>query len=274
MSSSPSSSTSSSRRRVTFMDTDTIISLPGMPSDSDSETETPQIIPSAAPPPHSPNSTASTLSTSGPYTPPSSSDLGDILIQGQGGVTTYSDGFRPIVSDPVVPLEAKALDTYTPHGLLLHSCLTTSNPVHWDMLIDPQTPPRPHALVQFGRDFMTHHGFPDSVSRIQIICDILPWPIIIDIMQDADRSPRIEDIFKSIYMSLWKLVSAADLNNQSAERQHRIRKAYRRRCRQSSIAGEGVGLRRIDFLDDQTLFLGLSPGNRDDEWHLHVGEEY
>ena len=224
------------------------------------------------PPPHSPNSTTSTLSTSGPYTPPSNSNDG-ILIQGQDNVTasSSSDGLTPTPSDAVVLLEAKALDTYNPDDLPLHKCLITSNPVQWDMLINPQTSPRPHALDQFGRDFMTHHAFPDLVSQIRINCDILPWPIFIDVEQDDDRSPRIEGVFKSIYVCLWKLASSVDFDNQTTERRHRIQKAYSRRCRHSS---ERDGLRRIDFLEGQTMFLGLSPGNQVDEWNLHVGKEY
>ena len=36
----------------------------------------------------------------------------------------------------------------------------------------------------------------------------------------------------------------------------------------------GMGMRRIDFLEGQTMFLGLSPGDHVDKWHLHVGKEY
>ena len=234
----------------------------------------PQVTPPDTPPSHSPNSTTSTLSTSGPYTPPSNFNNG-ILIQGQGNVTTNSDGLTPTPSDAIVLLEANALDTYKSDEILLHKCLITSNPAQWDMLTNPQTPPRLHALAQFGRDFMTHHGFPDLVSEIRINCENLPWPIIIDIEQDVDHSPRIEDVFESIYVSLWKLASSVDFHNETTERQHRIQKAYGRRCRHSSVpAGERDGLRRIDFLEGQTMFLGLSPGNHVDEWHLHVGKEY
>jgi len=254
------------------MDTDTVISLPSHELSEASETR-PQAIPPATPPSHSPNSTASTLSTSGPYTPPSNSN-GDILIQGQDNVTTNFDSLTPTPSDAIALLEAKALDTYKPDDLPLHECLITSNPAQWDMLINPQTHPRPHALDQFGGDFMTHHAFPDLVSKIRINCDILPWPIIIDIEQEVDRSPRIEGVFESIYVSLWKLVSSVDYGNQSTERQRRIQKAYGRRCRHSSVPGERDGLRRIDFLEGQTMFLGLSPGNQVDEWHLHIGKEY
>lgn len=273
-SSSASTASSSSARRVTFMDTDTIISVPSyIPSEADLETERPQPLSSAPPLLYSPNSTASTSSTSGPYTPPTNSG-GDISIQNQGGVASDSDSLTSTLSDPVVLLETKAPHTCENHCLVLHTCLTTSSPVQWDMLVDPQTPPRLEALVQFGPDFMTHPGFPDSVSKIEINCDMLPWPIIIDIKQDGDRSPRIEDIFESIYVSLRKLASSVDYNNQTAERQRRIEKAYRRRCSQSSFDERRDGLRRIDFLEDQTIFLGLSPGNDDHEWHLHVGWEY
>ena len=270
--SSSSTSSSSSRKRVTFMDTDTVISLPSEEQLEASETR-PQVTPPATPPTHSPNSTASTLSTSGPYTPPPNSNSG-ILIQGQDYVTTNFDGLTPTPSDAIVLLEAMALDTYKPHDLPLHKCLITSNPTQWDMLTNPQTHPRPHALDQFGRDFMTHHAFPDLVSKIRINCDILPWPIIIDIEQEVDRSPRIEVVFESIYLSLWKLASSVDFENETTERQHRIQKEYRRRCRHLSIPGDGDGLRRIDFLEGQTMFLGLSPGHHVDEWHLHVGKEY
>jgi len=253
------------------MDTDTVISLSLQEPLEAPETRH-QVTPPATPPPHSPNSTASTLSTSGPYTPPSNSN-GGILIQGQDNVTTDSDRFTPTPSDAIVLLEAEALDTYKPHDLPLHECLITSNPAQWDMLINPQTPPRPHALDQFGRDFMTHHAFPDLVSKIRINCDMLPWPINIDIEQDVDRSPRIEGVFESIYVSLWKLASSVDFGNQTTERQRRIQKAYGRRCRHPTVSGERDGLRRIDFLEGQTMFLGLSPGNQVDEWHLHVGKE-
>ena len=257
------------------MDTDTVISLPTHELSEASESG-PQVTAPAVPPLHSPNSTLSTLSTSGPYTPPSNSIAnGGILIQGQDNITTnsVSDSLAPTPSEVVVLSEAKALDTYEPHDFPLHKCLTTSNPAQWDMLINPQKP-RSYALDQFGHHFMTHHAFPDLVSKIQFNCDILPWPIIIDIKQDADRSPRIEDIFESIYGSLWKLVSPVDFGNQTTERQNRIQKAYRRRCRRSSVPEERDGLRRIDFLEGQTMFLGLSPGNHVDEWHLHVGKEY
>ena len=258
------------------MDTDTVIFYPPQePSEASEERH--QVTPPIPPPSYSPNSTTSTLSTSGPYTPPPN-PIGDILIQGQDNVqvATNSDSPTPTrsPSDAVALLEAKALDTYEPHDLPLHNCLITSNPAQWDMLINPQTPPRPHALDQFGHDFMTHHAFPDLVSKIRIKCDILPWPIIIDINQDVDRSPRIEGVFESIHVSLWKLASSVDYGNQTTERQHRIQKEYRRRCRHLSIPGDGDGLRRIDFLEGQTMFLGLSPGHHVDEWHLHVGKEY
>ena len=259
------------------MDTDTVISLPSHePSEPEASEQGRQVTPLATPPSHSPNSTTSTLSTSGPYTPPSNS-IGDILIQGQDNVTANSDSLTPTPSDAIILLEAKALDTYEPYDLPLHKCITASNPAHfdwqWDMLINPQTPPRPHALDQFGRHFMTHHAFPNLISKIRINCDILPWPIIIDIEQDVDRSPRIEVVFESIYVCLWKLASSVDFGDQNPDRQHRIQKAYRRRCRHSSVSGEMDGLRRIDFLEGQTVFLGLSPGNRVDEWNLHVGKE-
>ena len=270
--SSSSTTSSSSRKRVTFLDTDTVISFPSQEPLEDSETR-PQVTPPTTPPSHSPNSTASTLSNSGPYTPPSTSDDG-ILIQAQDNVTTNPDSLTPTPSDAVVLLEAKALDTYKPHDLLLHKCLIISNPAQWDMLINPQASPRPHALDEFGRDFMTHHAFPDLVSKIRINCDILPWPIIIDIEQDVDRSPRIEGVFDSIYVCLWKLASSVDFGNETTERRHRIQKAYGRRCRHSCAPGERDGLRRIDFLEGQTMFLGLSPGDNVDEWHLHVGKEY
>ncbi|KAF8816857.1 hypothetical protein BYT27DRAFT_6379298 [Phlegmacium glaucopus] len=265
---STSSSASSSRRRVKFSDSDIVVILPPRTPPAVSEAETSEIISPTAPQSHSPTSTTS---SSGFYTPPSISEVG-ISIEVQDGVTINSESRTPPLSDAVVPLEAKSLDTYENHGVILHTCLTISNPFHWNMLINPQISPRPPALDQFGHDFMTDKAFPDSISVIRINCDILPWPIIINIEQDGlDRSPLIEDISNSIYVSLWKLASSVDLNHQTAERQGRIQKAYRRRCRQLSIPQETDGLRRIDFLEGQTMFRGLSPGSHDDEWYLHIG---
>lgn len=272
--STSSTATSGSRKRVTFMETDTIVSLPPyVPSEAVSETERPQILPPPAPPLYSPNSTTSTLST-GPHTPPPTSEA-DILIRDQDGVATSSGNLISAPSDAVVPQEAKEVDTYEPFGLVLHPCLTTSNPIHWNMLIDPQTSLRPPELDEIGHEFMTDPAFPDSISKIRISCDILPWPIIINIEpDDPEHSPQIiEDITKSIYDSLWKLANSVDLDNQTTERQRGIKKAYRRRCRRLSLDEQTNGLRRIDFLEDQTMFLGLTSGNHEDEWNLHIGPE-
>ena len=106
---------------------------------------------------------------------------------------------------------------------------------------------------------------------MQINCSLLPWPIIME--QDGfNGSPRVEDVFNSIYVSLWKLASSVDLQRETMERQRRIQKEYVRRCRQLSLDEESDGLKRIDFLEGQTIFLGLFPGNWDDEWILHLGQ--
>jgi hypothetical protein len=243
------------------------VSLPPVEYPAVSEAETPEI---TSPQLHSPTSTTS---TSSPYTPPSNAEA-SISIEDQDGVTTNSDSptCTPSRSDAVALLEAKALEMNESYGVILHKRLTIANPLKWNMLINPQISPRPRALEEFGHDFMTRDPFPNSISIIRIQCDILPWPIIIDIEQDGlDRSPRIKDISNSIYVSLWKLASSVDLDQQTIERQGRIQKAYRRRCRQLSIPDKTDGLRRIDFLEGQTMFCGLSPGSDDDEWYLHIG---
>ena len=247
---SSSTSSSSSRKRVTFTDEDVVVplTLPALP-EAVSEPERPET---------TSHSTASTAPAAGVYTPPSKSNSPTSLL-----------------SDAEVLPQAKELDTYEPRNIVLHPCLTISNPAQWDMLIDPQIPPRPDALEEFGQDLITYDLFADSISEMRIICDILPWSIIIDIKQSGlGRSPRTEDITNSIYASLRKLASSVDFNNQTTERQRRIQRAYRRRCHRFSIPDETDGLRRIDFLEGQTMFLGLSPGSRHDEWHLLVGQEY
>ena len=119
---------------------------------------------------------------------------------------------------------------------------------------------------------MTKNEFPDSISEIQIDCDTLLWPIVIKIKQDVSyRAPQIGDIFESIYTSLWKPVARADFEAQAPDRQLRIREAHRDRCAILSLSPTAEPLKRIDFLESKTIFLGLSPGDSDKEWCLHVG---
>jgi len=139
------------------------------------------------------------------------------------------------------------------------------------MLINPQTQPQLAALSQVGDEPMTNDEFPESISEIRIRCDILPWPIIMEIQQDgSDHTPRIDDIFRSIYASLSKWASEEDFEAQTRGRKRRIKEARRARCDQLSLPYT-EGLKRIDFLESKTKFSGLSPGDSHEEWYLHVG---
>ena len=119
---------------------------------------------------------------------------------------------------------------------------------------------------------MTNDEFPDSISEIRISCDTLLWPIVIKIKQDdSDRVPQVDDIFESIYTSLWKPVDGADFNAQTTRRRRRIQEARLDRCKKLSLSANVEPLKRIDFLESKTMFRGLSPGDSDEEWCLRVG---
>lgn len=111
------------------------------------------------------------------------------------------------------------------------------------------------------------------------MCEDLPWPIDVypALNGGGGGIVTVEDVLKGVYRALRHRVSASEWHASSPNMQHRVRDAWVRRCKRQQSHKERTyesnnGLRRIDWLAKNTLFLGLTPGKTPDRWVMHVGQ--
>lgn len=128
-----------------------------------------------------------------------------------------------------------------------------------------------------SRPIMAPHPIPEHdlaqfattppVTRIRIACDLLPW--IIDVRgrttlpNDPRSFVRVVDILDGIYTSLRTGVTSGEWNRTERTFRDQVKKTYSRRCHASrpfTLTGyeEKQGVRRIDYLQDKKMFLGLT----------------
>ena len=106
-----------------------------------------------------------------------------------------------------------------------------------------------------------------SLASITLICETLPWEIVI--LPKPDASLVIADIFHGLYRNLRQAVLHEEYKIESAQRRSAVDRALDARRRCLGEDPEDVR-RRVDFLTLQHRFLGLSPTRKADVWKLHV----
>jgi Family of unknown function (DUF6699) len=131
-------------------------------------------------------------------------------------------------------------------------------------LITTPLPIPEHDLSQFATT--------PPATRIRIACDLIPWTIEVrgrtTLPNDPTSFVRVIDVLDGIYTSLREGVTSAEWNRAERAFRDQVKKAYSRRChvsRSFTLTGyeEKQGVRRIDYLQEKTMFLGLtikSPG--------------
>lgn len=124
---------------------------------------------------------------------------------------------------------------------------------------------------------LAHPATSPPLPYIHIRCSDMPWSI------DVYPSPNsgsgivtVGDVLYAIYRALRRRVSASDWNASSPSMQDRVRDAWLRRCKRQQSSEErnyekNNGLRRVDWLMKNTVFRGLTPGQSNDHWVMHVG---
>ncbi|KAF8522015.1 hypothetical protein JB92DRAFT_2888944 [Gautieria morchelliformis] len=127
----------------------------------------------------------------------------------------------------------------------------------------PPPPPQPipqHDLAQFATT--------PPVTRMKIMTDLIPWSINVrgrttSPSNDSESFVRVVDVLDGIYQSLRAGVADDEWRRVPKDFRDQVKLAYRRRCAASrpfTITGyeERQGVRRVDYLKDKTILLGLT----------------
>lgn len=135
-------------------------------------------------------------------------------------------------------------------------------------------PPQPRPILNHD---LSQLATTPPVTCMRIITDLIPWSIIIrgrtTMANDPNSFVRVHDVLDGIYKSLREGVSNDEWNRVPKSFRDRVKKAYSRRCQASlpfTLKGyeEKQGIRRVDYLREKTMFLGLAlkiPDKRDEE---------
>jgi hypothetical protein len=105
------------------------------------------------------------------------------------------------------------------------------------------------------------------IASITLICEALPWEIIIHPKPGAAVS--VADVFQGLYRSLRRTILHEEYKIEVAQRRFEVDRALEVRRKCPGEDEEDVR-RRVDFLMLQHRFLGLSPTGKAGVWKLHV----
>jgi len=94
-----------------------------------------------------------------------------------------------------------------------------------------------------------------------IRCPHLPWTITI--LPANTKHVTVRDVFDGIYRSLRLTALEAEFQCLPSEAKHRVNNAYIRRYKriddsETRQLEKNKGLKRVDFLEERTVFTGLS----------------
>ena len=142
-----------------------------------------------------------------------------------------------------------------------------SDRVHliWNMLFPTSTVQRStdpsHISWSKGRDAPA--TFP-RVSSLRLVSDTIPWMLNVD-ARDNGIGVTCGEVIDSIGNQLLKFSDKHDYERLTPSLRHEVGSAYRRnRSREPGVPGGqlGQGMKRLDFLKQDTMFAGIEVNDR------------
>lgn len=167
------------------------------------------------------------------------------------GDPTQSLSTGGLVNLPSLP--AQALDPIpeqsNEEGILkLHPAVLKPN-TPWDIFKRPTHEAIPELISCGNVPFIIHN--PQQLTSIGLVHpDLLPWPIIIDLVEP----PTVEGVYTKIYHHMNEPLSDIDLMQCDRER---IMSTYTARCREQRLSTAKEIYRKIDCLRFARMFCGL-----------------
>ena|ERR1700722_1246783 len=128
----------------------------------------------------------------------------------------------------------------------------------------------PTQVVPITMDQLQEPATHPSITRLRIICDIIPqWPIDLEYNPYAQGGLHIPtppvpislgDILVALHRSLHMRISHIDWAKLSVSRETAVSRAYTRRCKNIPSLSQfelSQGVRRVDYLLEKVMFKGL-----------------
>ncbi|KIJ53947.1 hypothetical protein M422DRAFT_24945 [Sphaerobolus stellatus SS14] len=194
---------------------------------------------------------------------------------------------RAVSSNRKVTFPLKFIRARSPRknsrGLSLNELLIYNNsgtfvPLEYDLSLDPShiliCHQSAHGFSKPTREHLVSQASTPTLSRFYISCKLLPWTLEIPPTHNG-RYITFGDILEGLHRCLRAHASKADWEALDKDRQRRVRIAWRQRCKRQASEEERLyedrnGLRRVDFLEKNLGFYGLTPGNSAEHWVMHV----
>ena len=159
-----------------------------------------------------------------------------------------------------------------------------NSPFSWNLTVDPTSIRARHALrPQYAVPYTLMEAVTNPyMQNITIMCHTVPLPMRIDVPASANgHFVTVHDVLRCIYRYLRIPLSPQEYEKIKAEvdagHLEAIIQAYEARYR-TVIGDDAVkqrerqkGLKRIDMLTNQTLFMGLAPTNKPGEFIMRTG---
>jgi len=137
--------------------------------------------------------------------------------------------------------------------------------LNWNMLFPTSTVQRStdpsHISWSKGRDAPA--TFP-RISSLRLVSDTIPWMLNVE-ARDINLGVTCGEVIDSIGHQLLKFSDKHDYNRLTASLRHEVGVAYRRnRSREPGVPGGqlGQGMKRLDFLKQDTMFAGIEVNDR------------
>jgi hypothetical protein len=146
----------------------------------------------------------------------------------------------------------------------------------WDVTQDPSTVRQitaQGALDNISPALLTAPATEPRAHFMKIVCDDFPWDVTIKVPRDEDVT--VELVFTCIFGALQEPLLREEWDEETKNCRRRMHKARCMRLARTSASFKLDGpVRRVDFLTEKTIFMGLKPvGPPDapDEWLLKLG---
>ena len=151
-----------------------------------------------------------------------------------------------------------------PRQTFLHRSLT--HPLTYSSLsYDVSTPP---STLCSQLDDLSEWAFGPFPTRIEVVCDGLPWTI--EIISSQDTPLTCLDVLSAIHSALTRPVCELEWAVTSPEMRRIAWGAFLQRV-QHSVSCSHQGVQRLDFLSRRTWFSGLSSlEDQSDRWIMHL----
>uniref|UniRef100_D8QCC3 DUF6699 domain-containing protein n=1 Tax=Schizophyllum commune (strain H4-8 / FGSC 9210) TaxID=578458 RepID=D8QCC3_SCHCM len=167
----------------------------------------------------------------------------------------------PYGNSPLPPIEPELAEEYVAPNPNLCYSLTPS--IYFNVAHDPAV-----ALQRMDPEIATMPATYPALSRLTLVHHQLPWRIVVTPRSTRPNAPvTIGDIVVALAEALTKPAEEAELQRETPARRVKITEAWKARWRRH----EDSYVRRIDWLEGYTIFMGMTATQQHGVWAFHMG---